>query len=619
MLGLVWRYRWGCIKVIGIQIALLTLGLSGLGLMGLGIDHIRYSLAVQMGTETIPKTPKWPFGIMPPEDWTAIPTLTAIAVAILLFAAVRSLLNMSYAVAVNRLLQGQVVVDLRTAVYRKMQRLSFRFFDSNASGSIINRVTTDVQNVRNFVDGVVVQSAILALSLVVYLVYMTRINPALTLACMGATPLILFTTFRFSRRVRPAYAVSRDLFDEQILSLSESIQGVHVVRGFARQPEEIAKFDRAADKVADQKSWIFNQISRFQPTIGFLSQTNIVVLLAYGGYMVIRHETGTGGESAGITVGQLLVFSGLLQQFSGQVSNIATIADNMQQSITSARRVFEVLDSEEEIKSPPDAVALPRSTGAVELDKVSFSYRPGTPVLHEISLRAAPGQCVAVLGPTGSGKSTLLSLIPRFYDTESGVVRVDGCDVRSLDLEDLRRNIGIVFQESFLFSNTIRANIAFGNTDATDEQVERAAKMACAHDFITAMPDGYDTILREAGSNLSGGQRQRIAIARALLTDPPILLLDDPTAAIDAETEADIMAAINTAMTGRTTFIVAHRLSTLRQADMVVVLDRGRVVQMGTHDKLMTTRGLYRHAADMQMPDADSAKLLLDHQETDGK
>jgi len=354
--------------------------------------------------------------------------------------------------------------------------------------------------------------------------------------------------------------------------------------------------------VFDQNMWIFSRVSRFVPSIGFVTQANIVILLAYGGYLAIQGILPLGAG--------LIVFAGLLQQFSGQVANLSNLANNIQESLSGARRVFEVLDTPVEIKTQPGSIRLPTVRGAVQFDHVSFGYDPQNLVLEDVSLNVQPGQCVAILGTTGSGKSTLMSLIPRFYDPLKGRVLIDGIEARTLDVDDLRRHVGIVFQDSFLFSNTIAANIAFGNPAAQDAQIERAARIAAAHDFIMALPAGYNTVLGESGSDLSGGQRQRIAIARALLLEPSILLLDDPTAAIDPETEEEIMEAMNNAMKDRTTFVVAHRLSTLRRADLIIVLERGRIVQVGTHDELMKATGPYRGVALLQVVDDESLRLL---------
>lgn len=585
LLSLGWRYRWGCCELLILQALLLATGLGGLSLTGLGIDVVRYR------TGQASQPPAYPWDLRPPADWPAMGEVALIAAAILILALARGWLNYLYSVQSAKLVHQRIVVDLRARVYDRLQRLSFRFFDANATGSIINRVTSDVQSVRAFVDGVIIQLVILLLSLACYMGYMLRIHVGVTLACLATTPVLWILTVIFSRIVRPAYDRTRELSDKVVLTLAENVQAVHVVKGFGREPEEIAKFAGAVDAVAAQQQSIFWTVSLYTPAIGLLTQLNVVVLLAYGGWLVARDQLplGTG----------LVVFAGLLTQFASQVANLTNITNSIQQSLSGARRVFEVLDAKVEIQSRPEAVRLPRARGDVAFENVTFGYS-GTSVLSDVSFSVAAGQCVAILGATGAGKSTLLSLIPRFYDASAGRVLIDGIDVRDLHVDDLRKNIGVVFQESFLFSHTVAANIAFGHPEATREQIERAAKIACAHEFIGQLPEGYDTILGEGGMTLSGGQRQRLAIARALLLDPAILLLDDPAAAIDPHTEHEILEAIEAAMRGRTTFVVAHRLSTLRSADVVLVLEDGRIVQRGTHDELMDIAGHYREAAQLQ-------------------
>ncbi len=613
LLRLVWHYRGDCLRVLGLQLTLLTLGLLGLSLVGKGIDYIRFALG-PVGDGPAPKPPLWPFGWVPPAHWPVFGTLAAVAIAILLMAMLRGVLNYQVAVRMARLVQARVVVDLRDRVYRKLQRLSFRFFDAHASGSIMNRVTGDVQLVRSFLDMVVLQSIMMIVTLAVYLVYMLNIHAALTLACLlSTTPLLLIVTIWFSRRVRPAYRRNRELYDDMILALTENLHGVQVVKGFFRQAEEIARFERANRTVHDQKLGIFRMVSLFNPLIGFLTYINLVVLLGYGGWLVIRYEeTQELAEAlqAGLTIGQFIVFSGLLQQFSGQVASIANIADSAQQSLAGAERVFGILDAPIDIASPPDPYAPEAVRGEVAFHDVTFGYDPEEPVLRGVGLRVAAGQRVAVLGGTGAGKSTLMSLIPRFYDPDAGAVLVDGVDVRRWDLAALRQRIGIVFQESFLFSNTVSANIAFGHPGATPEQIERAARIAAAHDFIMELPNGYDTVLAEGGGSLSGGQRQRLAIARAILMEPAILILDDPTAAVDPGTEEEILVAMEQAMLGRTTFLITHRLSALRRADKVVVLAGGRVIEEGTHAELMHEGGHYEGMARIQSPDEESRRAL---------
>jgi ABC-type multidrug transport system fused ATPase/permease subunit len=593
LFGLAWRYRGHCLQVLLIQLVLLTMGIFGLSFTGLGIDYIRHKInGTALGAN--------PLHLTLPNDWPALHVLLLLAGAILLLALCRAFLNYVYAVSVNHLVQQRLVVDLRAEVYEKLQRLSFRFFDANTTGSIITRVTSDVQAVRMFVDQVLIQSVIMAVSLTVYIVYMASLSPSLTIACLATTPLLWILSTWFSRKVQPEMAHNRTLVEQMVQVLTESIQGVAVTKAFAREAERRAVFDAANRACLEQQHNIFWRMSLFSPAIGFLTRVNMMVLLGYGGWLAIHNQLPLGMG--------LVVFAGLLEQFSGQVNNVATIVNSVQQSLIGARRVFEILDAPIEVKNAPNAKRCPRLTGHVRFENVSFAYDGAETVVRDVELEVKPGQCVAILGATGSGKSVLMSLIPRFYDPTAGRLLIDGIEARLLYLDDLRRNIGLVFQESFLFSNTIAANIAFGHPEATPAQIEKAARVAAAHDFIMQLPKGYDTVLGESGNSLSGGQRQRLAIARAVLLEPAILLLDDPTAAIDSETEQEIFEALDRAIAGRTTFIVAHRLSTLRRADFIIVLEAGRIVQRGTHEQLMREPGPYLRVANLQL--VDNRELL---------
>jgi len=595
LLRFAWQFRKRCIVVIVLQTVILVLTIGSVNFTGLAIDFLRDRLT---GTNEA----RFPFGLAPGPEADAFNVVLVIGGVIALMALLRCVLEYFNELSRGLLVHVDIVLKLRALVYDKMQRLSFRFFDQNASGTLINRVTTDVQATRAFIDQVVVQVFIMGASLTVYLFYMLSFHVPLTLACLATTPLMWWASTQFSRKLRPAYLENAHLMDGLVLNFSESMEGIQTVKSFSLEQNRQEAFERDAQKVREKRQEIFWLTSTFAPAIGFMTQLNLVVLLGYGGYLVMIDEfpLGTG----------LVAFAALLQQFSGQIANLAGVADSIQQSLTGARRVFDVLDAPIDIESPENPVQLEQVRGEVAFENVTFQHGDEMPVLQDIAFTAKPGEIVAIAGATGAGKSQLMSLIPRFYDPQKGRVLLDGHDVRELSVEQIRRSIGIVFQENFLFSNTVAANIAFGNPTATREQIELAARIACADEFIQELPHGYDTILSESGANLSGGQRQRMAIARAVLLQPPILLLDDPTAAIDPETEHEILAAIERAIEGRTTFIVAHRVSTLKRADRVIVLDRGKIIQQGKHEELLAQEGLYQTAVNMQAVDPESMALL---------
>jgi ATP-binding cassette subfamily B protein len=590
LLALAWRYRGLSLVVFAAQVGLLALALAGLGLSGLGIDLVRRAL------DAAAPAPHFPLGLAPPAGWGPGRVLVVLGAGVLAVAAVRAALSYGHALAAGRLVHLDIVPELRTRVFDKLQRLSFRFFDRNASGAIINRVTGDVQSVRSFVDGVLLAGAVMVLSLLVCLGYMLRTHVGLTLACLGPTPLILVATGLFSRFAGPAYRKNRELYDDMVLAMSEGVRGVTVTKVFGREDHDLARFAGKNRAVLDQQQQLFRRVSRFGPSIQIIAAVDMAILLLYGGSLVAREA---------MTLGDLVVFAGLWQQFSGQVANMAGIFNTLEQSLAAARRVFEVLDAPLEVESPPRPVPLPRVSGALAFEGVEFGYAEGQPVLRGVDFRVEAGRCVGIFGVAGAGKSTLLSLVPRFFDVGRGAVRVDGVDVRELDLDGLRRNIGLVFQESVLFRQTVAENIAFGHPDAGRDAIERAARIAGAHDFICELPQGYDTVIEEGAVNLSGGQRQRIAIARALLPAPPILLLDDPTSAIDPHLEHEVLAALAEATRGRTTLLVSSRLSALRHAAEVLVIDGGRVAERGTHAELMARRGIYFRAASLQVTDDD--------------
>lgn len=596
MLRLAWQFRAACLWVLCLNLWLVALNLSALGLAGLGIDVLRHALQPDA------PVPRWVLGWQPPTTWSPFMQVSFVGGLVLAVAIVHASSKFVAAVA-SAALSQRIVIELRTDVYDKLQRLSFHFFDSNDSSSMINRVAGDVQAVRSFVDGVLLKVLTVTLSLGVYFAYMLSVHVPLACACLITSPLLWVGAVFFSRTVRPLYKRSSQLNDKLILRLSENVQGIQVVKGFAREDDEIARFRESNRVLKDQKYDIFWRLSVYQPTMGFLTQINQLVLIGYGGALVIQGKLPLGAG--------LFVFANLIHEFANQVGQIINIANSVQSSLTGAERVFEVLDADVEIESLPTAVRLSRAEGRVTFEHVRFSYatkasanmslhEPAGPVLNDVSMEILPGEVIGLVGETGAGKTTLLNLIARFYDVSAGKVLVDGIDVRQLDLQDLRRNIGMVFQESFLFSNSVAANIAFGDPGANPQRVEDAARLAAAHDFVADLPDGYDSLIGEHGSNLSGGQRQRLAIARALLLDPPILLMDDATAAVDAETEYEIQQAIASAQRGRTTILVSNRISALKRTDRIHVLRGGNIVETGSHEELMRRDGEYAKLARIQ-------------------
>jgi ATP-binding cassette subfamily B protein len=589
LLALAWEFRANCLWSVGLSLVLLLLGIVGLKLLGMVIDVIRYSL-----NPALPP-PAYPFGWQPPAGWSALQIVTALALAIMALALVRAVLTYAYNMITARLTQGEIVPRLRAQLYAKLQRLSFSFFDVHGSNSIFNRVTGDVQNTRLFVDGVLLQGVNMLLTLAAYAFFMWRIHPALTVACLSVSLPLWGLAHYYSARLRPGYLRNRELTDQMVLLFSESVRGMQTVKGFAAEGHQVRRFEEANDHVSSQQRRIFWDLSVFTPGTQMLSQLSLVILFAYGGWLYVQGRIPLGGG--------LVVFAGLLQQFTGQVANISTIANSVQQSLAAARRVFEVLDTPVEVQSRPNAIVPGRLTGRVVFERVTFGYAVENPALAELSFEASPGQVIGIFGMTGAGKSTLLGMIPRFYDPQAGRVLADGRDLRELELDAYRRQIGIVYQESFLFSNTVAANIAFGHPHATMAQIERAARSASAHEFIAALPHGYETVLGESGVDLSGGQRQRLALARALLLEPSILILDDPTASVDARTENEILSALGEAMAGRTTFVVSGRLSLLRRADLILVLENGRLTQRGRHEDLIHQPGPYHETALMQIMD----------------
>lgn len=586
MLGLCWQFRWLFAAAIVLQTGLALFAVLGLNLIGLGIDYMAAALRGDAAAID------WPLGLAPPEGWSPLQVVSGIAALAALAALVNGLLQYGSARAVARLVHAKLAPTLQNRVFAKLQEACMRFYGSNSTGSVINRATGDVQAVRSFVDLALMEAVTLVITFVVYVAYMSRIHVDLTIACLSVAPLMAAASALFSKLTRPRFRRYRESFDRMILYLSETIRGAEVIKGFALERRSIGRMAEMNDELWERQNRIFLATSIFAPSVNFLSHVGMFALLIYGGRLVIAGElpVGTG----------LVVFAGLLQQYSNRITNVAQIANALQESLTGAQRLQEILAMRSSIQPAARPARVEALRGRVAFENVSVSYRSDRSALQGASFSVEPGETVAIVGATGSGKSTLLNLIPRLYDPDRGRVLIDGWDARELDLEFLRRSVGVVFQESFLFNATVLDNIRFGREWATEEQARRAAEIAQAAEFIDQLDKGYHTMVGEMGVDLSGGQRQRLAIARAILSDPPILLLDDPTSAIDPATETQILEAMSAASLGRTTFIAAHRISTLRRADKIIALEGGRIVQIGTHDALMARDGLYRESARSQ-------------------
>jgi ATP-binding cassette subfamily B protein len=487
----------------------------------------------------------------------------------------------------------KIVHDLRVDMYNHLQTLSLDFYDQRQTGWILDRVSHDTSNLQDFLaEGF--QDFIRDIMVVAVIVaIMFAMNWSLTLITLIPAPLVVFLTVRFMRRVRRLYHSVWRKRSLMTSLLSNVLPGVRVVKAFAQEERESERFfDRSKDFMTSNVK-ASRTFAAFHPITGFVTSLGFVMVWGFGGYQVI-----TGGT---VTLGTLIAFISYLWRFYGPLNNLSRFSRRVQRAFTAAQRVFEVLDTEPSVPEPKDGRHMPQITGDVAFKNVTFAYEPGQPVLQNISFEVRSGEMIGLVGPSGAGKSTTINLLCRFYDAEEGAIEIDGYDIRSVTLHSLRSQIGVVLQEPFLFHGTVAQNIAYGNPDASRESIIRAAKAANAHDFIMQFSEGYDTLVGERGQRLSGGERQRISIARAILKNPRILILDEATSSVDTETEIAIQEAVDRLVRGRTTFAIAHRFSTLKNADRLVVLDEGKVVEIGSHEELLAREdGLFRRLCDMQ-------------------
>jgi ABC-type multidrug transport system fused ATPase/permease subunit len=510
--------------------------------------------------------------------------LYTVAVLVLAVGAARAIF-----MAGRRLLSGRqalgVEFDMRNALYAKLLKLSFGFYDRHQTGQLLSRATVDLQTVRFFLGYGLIFFFQNVLMVVGATALMFAVNLRLALVATAVTPLIVVFAYRYSTVSHPVLRDVQQKMADVATVAEENIVGVHVVKSFAQEQNELQKFAERSERVFERSIDANKQRALYIPLLSFLPLIMQAGVLFVGGRMVAR---GT------LDIKTFLFFNVLVVMLVMPLRMLGMWIGQSQRATASGERIFEIMDEPEEISDRPAASDMPPGEGRVRYEHVSFEYAPTRRVLQDIDLELDPGRTVALIGHTGSGKTTLASLVPRFYDTTEGRITIDGVDVRDVKLQSLRREIGIVSQDPFLFSAPVRENIAFGRPDATDEDVVRAATLAQAHEFIDELPEGYDTIIGERGITLSGGQRQRLAIARALIMEPRILILDDATASVDATTEARIRLGLREAMKGRTTIIIAHRLSTISLADELVVLDGGRIVGRGTDEELLQTNPVYR-------------------------
>jgi len=517
-------------------------------------------------------------------------------------ALVRGLFQFLQGYLAERASQG-VAYDLRNALFTRIERLGFSYYDSVETGQVVTRLTSDVEQIRTFAGSGVVQLAAAAVMLVGTTVLLISINWQLALVALAIVPAIFLLLLRFVRKIGPLFRQVQQTLGRLNTVLQEDLSGIRVIRTFVREDHESARYRSVNDELLSKNLQTIRAFSNNFPFIFLLGNIGTLLIVLFGGLQVIGNK---------LSIGELVAFNTYLGFLLFPILTIGFLAAGISRAGASSLRVFEVLDAPLGVEDAPDAKPLPPVSCRVDFDNVHFRY-PGSEreILRGVSFTAEPGQTVAILGTTGSGKSTLVNLLPRFYDVTGGSVRLDGHDVRDVTLSSLRSQIGVVLQTSLLFSGSVRDNIAYGRPEATQEEVEAAARAAQADGFIQALPEGYDTVIGERGVGLSGGQRQRIAIARALLIDPRLLILDDSTSAVDAETEAAIQTALDQLMrdSRRTVFVIAQRISTVRDADKILVLDDGGIAAIGTHEELQRDSELYNEILGSQLATGSEVRL----------
>jgi ATP-binding cassette, subfamily B, multidrug efflux pump len=525
------------------------------------------------------------------EKYNWVPYLAIGFIILMAFKGVATYINQYY----GDLFGIKTVYKLRNSLYEKLQFLPFRYYDNAKTGDLMSRLTADVEGFRFFLSFGISELIRLVLLIGISFAVMFYYSISLTLVTMVTLPFLAIVVYKFDRAVHPAFRGIRKSFGKLNTKVQENISGINTVKSLSREEFEIGKFndsngDYKENYLATSKIW-----AKFFPLMEFLGNLSVVFLLSYGGYLVIEGK---------LQPGELVAFYSLVWYIIWPIVNLGFVINMFSQAKASGERLLEVLEEEQEIVEVDQSIEIVKLRGEVEFKNVTLRYdAEAKDALYDISFKAHQGKVIGLIGSTGSGKTSMTQLMTRFYEPVDGEVFIDGLKINEYSLQSLRRNIGFVLQESFLFSSSIRANISYGNPDATMEQIIDAARRAQAHDFIMELPDGYDTILGERGMGLSGGQKQRIAIARAICVDPSILVLDDATSAVDMETEFKIQKALVEVMKNRTTFIIAHRISSLKHADEILVLEEGRIVERGVHSTLVNNQGLYQRIYEIQYKD----------------
>jgi ABC-type multidrug transport system fused ATPase/permease subunit len=520
--------------------------------------------------------------------------LWMLAIAITVAGLVRLVFSVARRLVAGRVSLG-VELDLRNRLYGQLQRLELSFFDRQQTGQLMSRATVDLQSVRFFLGYGLIFIGQSLLTIVLAGFAMFALQPGLAALALAPVPFVVVIAFRYGRRSRPALQEVQQRIAELTAEAEENISGVRVVKAFAQEERQLARFGHSVARVFDQSIYATRIQARYGPMISFLPNLGLALILFVGGRQVI-HGT--------ITLGAFTAFYAYLLMLISPMRTLGYMLGAAQRATASGARIFQILDRAPRLTAPESAPQLPAGPGRVSLQGVGLTFEGGAqPALSDVDLEIEPGQTVALVGAMGAGKTALASLLPRLYDVSQGSVKIDGADVRDVDLVSLRHAVAIVTDDPFLFSATVHENIAYGRPEATREEVQRAARAAQAHDFIAELPQGYDTLVGERGLTLSGGQRQRLAIARAIVADPRILILDDATSSVDASTEQEIKLALRSVMAGRTTIVIAHRLSTIALANEIVVLEDGRVAAEGTHSELIERSELYREIVEKGMPD----------------